>query len=144
MPLLSLLQDDGQIHQTAGLNWGSNSNNHTRRYDAYIPIKAADIRRNPDYYPPKQDLQSINLIWDDGVVMTGLLEGTYNDPNDGLEYPKQISSHPHKDTLGRYFRGRLGIIGNRPISKQDLINYGRTNVEITRIDETNYHLNFSI
>jgi hypothetical protein len=145
MPDITLLTTKGQVHRTAGLNWGSNSRNHTRPIDAYIPIHIDTIRRNPGLFYPKLPQQTIiNFHWDDGVVMQGLFEGNLPDARTGDIYPKQISSHPHKDILGKYFRSRLGLANNVLITLQDLQNYGRTTVTITRIDNNNYTLDFHV
>lgn len=140
MPELTLLTKTGRIHGTGGLNWGSNALNHTRPYDSYIPLHISTIRANPgliDLKPPVQ--VTMNFHWDDGVIMQGIFEG--NGPNG---FPKQISSRPSKDILGIYFRNRLGLPNNRRINLQDLINYGRTTVTMTRIDATNYSLDFHV
>lgn len=140
MPEITLLTRNGQMHSAGGLNWGGNALNHTRPYDSYIPIHIGTIRANPGLFYPKPIVQQlINFHWDDGTVMQGLFEG--NGPNN---YPKQISSTPHKDILGRYFRTRLGLPITRRISIDDLINYGRTTVTIERIDNFNYTLDFSV
>ncbi|WP_428657698.1 hypothetical protein [Runella sp.] len=145
MPDITLLTKTGQVHGTAGLNWGSNLMNHTRPYDAYIPIHIRTIRNNPGLFSPKSPQQTvITFHWDDGVVMQGLFEGNLPDKITGNLYPKQISSHPHKDTLGIYFRNRLGLAPNHRINLGDLITYGRTTVTINRIDDTNYSLDFHI
>lgn len=136
---ITLLTKTGNMHRAGGLNWGSNAQNHTRPYDSYIPIHIGTIRTNPGlFYPKPANQQVVNFHWDDGVIMQGLFEG--NGPNG---YPKQISSTPHKDTLGKYFRTRLGLPHNQRITMQDLQNYGRTTVTIERIDNLNYNLDFS-
>lgn len=137
---ITLLTANGKMHQTGGLNWGSNALNHTRPYDSYIPIHIKTIRENPGlFYRKPISQQIINFHWDDGVIMLGLFEG--NGP-DG--FPKQISSYPNKDILGKYFRNRLGLPSNRRINLNDLLNYGRTTVTIERINDLNYKLDFSI
>jgi hypothetical protein len=145
MPEITLLTATGQMHRTGGLNWGSNALNHTRPYDTYIPIHIGTIRANPGLFYPKPAVQQIiNFHWDDGTIMQGLFEGNLPDIQTGLVYPKQISSTPHKDTLGRYLRNRLGLPANRRIAMNDLINYGRTTVTIEKIDDLNYSLDFSV
>lgn len=145
MPNITLLTTKGQVHTAGGLNWGSNPNNHTRPIDSYIPIHIGTIRRYPNLFTPKGTTQTvINFHWDDGTIMHGLFEGNLPDSTTGLIYPKQISSHPHKDTLGRYLRSRLGLATNTIITLQHLQNYGRTTVTIQRIDTTNYSLDFHV
>jgi len=143
MPLFTLLTDSGLVHKTAGLNWGSNKKNHTRIFDAYIPIHIKTIRKNPGFVPTKSSQSIINIIWDDGVKMQGRFEGNLTDSRTGILYPKQISSYPNKDILGRYLRKRLGIIGTRPIVMADLTRYGRTHIEIINLGGNQYRFNFS-
>lgn len=144
MPILTLLTTRGQIHRVGGLNWGLNIANHTRPFDAYIPIHIAAIRNNPGFFPPKRPGQTVlTFEWDDGTIMTGLFEGSQTDLVTGTVYPKQISSTPSKDTLGIYLRARLGVRGNRAITLNDLARYGRSDVTITHIRGNRYALDFS-
>ena len=97
-----------EVQNANGLNWGQNPLNHTNRSDANIPIRADYIRRYPTLFPPKhrgilladaagriqRHNDSIEIIWDDGVTMRGLLEG--NVIIDNILYPKQIASFPEK------------------------------------------------
>jgi hypothetical protein len=139
MPDVFLLTKTGKIHKTGGLNWGSNALNHTKPYDSYIPIHIDTIRSNPGLIDRKSTTQvTVYFTWDDGVVMEGIFEG--NGP-DG--YPKQLSSRPSKDILGKYLRGRLGLPHTRRISMADLKRYGRTTVTINRNSATSYSLDFS-
>lgn len=111
---MTLLGIDGEVQNAAGLNWGQNPSNHTTPNDAYIPIRAQHIRDYPNFFQPKQlnpqhtdtrgrmqrHNDSIEIIWDDGTTMEGLLEGSQ--PINGIIYPKQISSFPEKSQLGEY------------------------------------------
>lgn len=145
MPKLTLLSTRGRVHFTGGLNWGSNKKNHTRQFDAYIPIHLGTIRANHPFFSPKINPNPIvKLIWDDGVEMYGKFEGTAYNMTDKLNYPKQISSYPHKDTLGKYLRNRMGITSSRRIIMNDLNSYGRTDIDIVKISSNEFHLDFHI
>lgn len=145
MALLTLLTTTGRVHRTAGLNWGSNTRNHTTPYDAYIPLHLATLRRHPDLFLPKNEIQTIlTFTWDDGTEMTGLFEGNNPDPIRNLMYPKQIASTPHKRTLGQYFRSRLGVSEGHFITLDDLNRYGRTTVDMVSIGHNHYHFDFSV
>jgi len=153
--LLTLLDGrTGEVHNVGGLNWGQGIVSHTRPNDAYIPIRIQDIRNFPDLFPPKQtnpmDSRGgrrqrhndfIEIIWDDGVVMRGLLEGTQT--INGIVYPKQIGSSPVKDELGKYMRNRLGVPLGQPVRKHHLEAYGRTNIEVSLLSDGVYSFNFS-
>lgn len=144
MPILTLLTAKGQMHSTGGLNWGSNNRNHTRPFDSYIPIHITTIRQNPGFFPPCGPTNPVlNFTWDDGTIMQGKFEGSRPDSRTGIDYPKNISSHPTKDILGRYLRGRLGLPNTAHITLDDLNAYGRTNVEIHHNGGNNYTIDFS-
>lgn len=144
MALLTLLTTKGQMHRAGGLNWGLNLANHTRRFDAYIPIHIGPIRQNPGFFPPKANPNPVlNFTWDDGTVMQGKFEGTQTDSRTGIDYPKNLSSYPNKDIMGLYLRRRLGINGPVAITIADLQRHGRTNVEILHLGGNNYSIDFS-
>lgn len=147
----------GQIPEKSGLNWGmaSLSGSHVHIDDAYFPILKERIRQFPDLFPPKQAFpqqqvqegrrgrhnDAIEIIWDDGTTMRGLLEGNQKENN--IIYPKQISSHPLKRTLGQYLRGRLGVPSGQKITIADLDRYGRRDIEISLQAEGIYYFDFS-
>lgn len=154
--LMTLLGRNGEVQNAAGLNWGQNPNNHTTPNDAYIPIRTSHIRDFPNLFPPKQlnpleidgrgrmqrHNDSIEIIWDDGLTMEGLLEGSQ--PVEGIIYPKQISSFPIKAELGEYIRNRIGVPLGQPVRKHHLERYGRTNIEVSLIGEGVYKFDFSV
>ena len=146
MTKLTLLTSKGTMHHVGGLNWGSNKKNHTRKLDAYIPIHLKTIRNNIGFFSPKKNPNlPIKIIWDDGVIMNCKFEGTSFNRIDKKNYPKQISSYPHKDQLGKYFRKRLGVKGGRRINIQDLMAYGRTDIDLTFDSSKNVYIaDFSI
>ena len=86
----------------------------------------------------------MELIWDDGEKMVGLLEGQQTKTIDGLVYPKQLSSRPSKSILGKYLRRRIGVDVKHTITKADLKRYGRTSIDISLIGEGIYYLDFSV
>ena len=145
MPRLTLLTKRGKVHQAGCLNWGYSDVAHVRWYDAYIPIHIGTIRNNLDFFSNRGLANTVlTFVWDDGTTMCGLFEGTQINRQNELMYPKQISSHPHKDILGRYFRRRLGVPYDRRITIEDLERYGRTTVDITHIGENRYNFDFSV
>ncbi len=153
---VSLLGRDGEVQNAAGLNWGQNPNNHTKPNDAYIAIRTSHIRDYPNLFPPKQvnplendtrgkinrHNDSIEIIWDDGLTMEGLLEGSQ--PVEGIVYPKQISSFPVKAQLGEYIRHRIGVPYGQPVRRHHLERYGRTDVDISLVGDGVYQFDFSI
>ena len=126
---LTLLAANGEVQNAAGLNWGQNPNNHTTLNDSYIKIRIQDVRQFPELFPPKQlnplhfdgrgkmhrHNDAIEIIWDDGTSMDGLLFG--NQIIDGIVYPKQVSSFPHSSELGIYLRKRIGVPLEQPVER---------------------------
>lgn len=154
---ISLTDKNGLVSKKSGLNWGLSSG-HVSKGDAYIRITTNYIKLFPTLFPPKKYIgvenveskgkknrknDEIELIWDDGEKMMGLLEGQSN-PINGLIYPKQLSSSPSKSILGKYLRKRLGVDINHTITKSDLKRYGRSSIDISLIGEGIYYLDFSV
>ncbi len=153
---MTLLGRNGEVQNAAGLNWGQNPNNHTTPNDAYIPIRTSHIRDFPNLFPPKQmnpleidgrgrmqrHNDSIEIIWDDGLTMEGLLEGSQ--PIEGVVYPKQISSFPIKAELGEYIRNRIGVPLGQPVKRHHLERYGRTDIEVSILGDGVYKFDFSV
>lgn len=101
-------------------------------------------RIKPDGTQAKKQRQNdeIELIWDDGTIMAGLLEQNIN--YNGMLYPKAICSSHSKAELGLYLRQRLGVPPTHRITRQDLESYGRTDVSISLQSEGVYYLDFSV
>jgi len=144
-----------EVPTKSGLNWGNSPKGNTKPGDSYIPIRTSYIRNYPNLFPPKQSYpinanggkqqrqnDPIELIWDDGVLMDALLEGSQ--PVDDILYPKQLCSFPHKNTLGHYIRKRLGLKETDLIKKSDLNNYGRCDVTLTVLQNGMYFADFSV
>lgn len=141
----------GQTQNAHGLNWGLAVGSHVRPNDACIPIRTDYLRKYPNLFPPIQPnidrkrgglAEVIELVWDDGLVIKGRLEGSQ--PFNELSYPKQIASFPHKDELGIYIRQRLGRRSGQRIRREDLIRYGRDTVDVSLLEEGVYYCDFSV
>ncbi len=151
---MTLLDGTGNVPQASGINWGHGAG-HVTPNDAYIAVRKEHIRNYPFLFPPKQNAPIANLnqgrpqrhndiieiIWDDGTVMEGLLEG--NQSENGLIYPKQISSFPNKSIMGAYLRQRLGVAPGALVTQQDFQNYGRTDISVSLQGAGVYNFDFS-
>ena len=52
---------------------------------------------------------------------------------------------PHNNSLiGEYFRNRLGVGNGEPVTLENLIAYGRTDVTFYKIDDETYFMDFSV
>ena len=152
---LPLLGRDGEVQNAAGLNWGQSPRGHITKNDSYITIRTQDVKSFPELIPPKQvnplkfdgrgkihrHNDYIEIIWDDGVCMTGLFFGSQE--IDGIKYPKQVSSFPAAE-MGKYIRQRLNVPEGQPVRKFHLNRYGRNTIGISIISEGVYKFDFSV
>lgn len=152
---MSLLGRGDIIYGGSGLNWGHGKGNVSPN-DAYIAIKKDYIRQYPSLFPPKQNFTTmtniggrkdrhndiVDIIWDDGVIMDGLFEGSQDE--NGITFPKQISSFPRKSLMGEYIRNRLGVPLGQAVRIEDLQRYGRTTIDISLQEEGVYFFDFSV
>ncbi len=151
--------ESGQVQEMSGLNWGFANGNVTPN-DAYIPIRTKHIRNFPHLFQPiffnpseghrsrSKSKEAVELIWDDGVIMSVLFEGSQ--PINGSNYPKQISSIPNKNILGLYLRERLSLapvsdrrLPREKITRAILESYGRSSISLNLIQEGVYSANFT-
>lgn len=152
---MTLLDRNGNTPEGSGINWGFSKKGHNSPGVSYIPIRTSYIRMYPRIFKPKQthalsftkgakpnrQNDAVELIWDDGTEMEGLLEGSQ--PVDGLQYPKNLSSSPDKKQIGAYLRRRLHLPSDIFVTKKHLEDYGRTTIDISRIGDGIYYLDFS-
>lgn len=163
MPLYIIEDGIATVPLRSGINWGlaKLTGSHVNINDAYIRIGKDLIEHYPEMFPQKQECPSndakvgraghrhndnIEIIWDDGTTMTGLLEGSVSKIVDGKKqlFPKQISTTPRKAELGKYLRKRMGISEGQPITYKDLQKYGRTTVDVSLQGEGIYYFDFSV
>jgi hypothetical protein len=152
----------GRVQEQSALNWGFSNGNVTPN-DGCIPIRKSHIANYPNLFKPyflspeaghrersrvKKEYEVVELIWDDGLVMEAMFEGSQE--HNGLKYPKQIASIPKKSIMGEYIRFRLG---KDPVSKErktdekitreDLERYGRNSISLSLIQSGTYSVDFS-
>lgn len=160
MPLFTKLHGKLVVPAKSGLNWGF-AHANVNINDAYIRIGTDLIEHYPELFPPKQECPSpstnvgrnnhrhndnIEIIWDDGTTMAGLLEGSVTKEINGKkqQYPKQIASTPSKALLGKYLRKRMNVKEGYQITYEDLRKYGRTTIDVSLQGEGVYYFDFSV
>ena len=57
---------------------------------------------------------------------------------------KAITTPENNSKLGEYFRYRLGLANGAFVTKEDLLRYGRTDVDFYKIDDEQYYMDFSV
>lgn len=123
-----LLQTNGQIHSTGGLNWGNRGGRNPNQ--AYIPVPAEVQRSN---FFPERGIH-FTCLTDDGKTFI-LVRAQENG--------KALETPTNNSLLGEYFRNRLGVPNGAFVTKDDLVRYGRTTVDFYKIDHDSYLMDFS-
>lgn len=126
LPLLTKRCDVGA---KSGLNWGQRKGRN--RNEAYIHLPAKIARTG--FFPLNK--QHFTVVTDDGHTLLLRAEQQNN---------KAITTPLSNAQLGEYFRNRLGLQNGAFVSKQDLLNYGRTDVTFYRIDDEQYFMDFHV
>lgn len=118
----------GEVPKRSGLNWGQRSGRDKNQ--AYLSIPSNIYRTN--FFPPVGE--AFSMITDDDKTLICVR---------AQENGKAIHSTQNNSYMGEYFRNRLGLASGEFVKKDHLLEYGRTDVEITKIDDDTYYLNFS-
>ena len=146
----------GEVPEASGLNWGQSARAHVNPDDAYIAIRVGHIKTHPAMFPKKQEFpllmggegrpqrnnDSIDMLWDDGITMKGLMEGSQ--PISSISHPKQVSTFPNKRDFGKYIRDRVGVPSGTRVTKAQLEAYGRTHIDVSLMGEGIYYFDFSV
>lgn len=132
---LSLLDYKGNMHERSGLNWGQRPGRNPNQ--AYIPLPASAARAG--FFPlignrNGKDNPHFSVLTDDNKNLILRVEQENN---------KAITTPLNNAHIGEYFRNRMGLPNGAFVTKQDLIDYGRTDVEFFKIDDEQYFMNFS-
>ena len=133
---LSLLMNNGKgdIGKKSSLNWGQRGKREPNQ--AYIPYPSA--KRKKGFFPVKGNDASaphFTVVTDD---MKSLVLRVEQQGNKAITTPEKNSK------LGEYFRYRLGLPNGAFVTKEDLIRYGRTDVDFYKIDDEQYYMDFSV
>jgi hypothetical protein len=132
---ISILSKDpkifGEVANTDSLNWGFRRTGNRDKNEACLNIRG-DGKTN-GFLPPHDF--TFTLLTDDGKAF------------DCKRYQaggKAISTTYANKEIGIYFRNRLNIPLGTFVTKEHLINYGRTDFVLTKINEDTFSLDFSV
>ncbi|OBW97617.1 restriction endonuclease PLD domain-containing protein [Gallibacterium genomosp. 1] len=120
----TLLDENGELPQRSGLNWGQRDGREPNQ--AYIKISST----NYGFFP--RDTQ-FKIITEDGYSFICSI---------AQENGKAIHTPNDNSEFGRYFREKLGIPLGAPIKTSDLIKYGRTSIHFYKINSNIYKMKF--
>ncbi len=128
---ISFLADDGSLPERSGLNWGQRPELNRNPNQAYIRLVSKIYSSN--FFPPKGE--HFTVLTDDGLQLLCVR---------AQENGKAIQTPLNNSTLGEYFRRRLGLSSGSFVTKEDLLNYGRTDLEFYKIDEETFFTDFKV
>ena len=133
---LSLLTAKGdKVGERSGLNWGQRDKREKNQ--AYIPLPRDKAQSG--FFPIKKanDMKAphFTVITDDSKSLVLRVE---------QEGDKAITTPENNSRIGEYFRNRLSLPNGAPVTKEDLIKYGRTDVEFIKLDDEQYYMDFSV
>lgn len=128
---LSLLTRDGDVGYGSGINWGHRRDGTKREPNqAYIPLPAHIARSG--FFPLER--QHFSVMTDDSKQLILRVE----QQND-----KAVTTPLNNSLLGEYLRSRIHVSNGAFVTRQDLVNYGRTDVTFYKIDDEQYYMDFS-
>ena len=119
----------GDVPNRSGLNWGQRPGRDPAQAYLNIPAEIGRSGFFPDRYI------GFTVITDDNKQLVCVRA------QDG---GKGLHTTLNNSLMGEYFRNRLGLARDSFISKNDLLRYGRTDVDFYKIDEETYFLDFSV
>ena len=126
---VSFLDREGDLPSTSGLNWGQREGREKNQ--AYIRLVSSIY--NTEFFPPRGIEFTVRT--DDAKIFVC---------KRAQDNGKAIETPLNNSYLGEYFRYRLGLSNGQFIKKQDLINYGRTDVTFYKIDDETFLMDFSV
>lgn len=127
---VSFLDRKGNLPQRSGLNWGQRPEYNRDPNQAYLRLTSGIYRSN--FFPPIGEHFTIITDDDKNIICARAQQNG-----------KAIHSIESNSRLGEYFRHRLGLPNGAPISKENLISYGRDFITFTKLDDETYYLDFS-
>jgi hypothetical protein len=128
LPLASNIGGTLQVPKTSGLNWGQRPGREQNQ--AYLAVPAY-IQRN-HFFPDTGE--PFLMECDDGEVFKCVRAQANG---------KAIHTTSNNSLLGLYFRKRLGVMAGYMITIDHLIKYGRSSVDVSRMNLHKFYLDFS-
>lgn len=128
---ISFLSRTDELPQRSGLNWGQRPEERREPNQAYIKLPSSVY--NTDFFP--QIAVDFTVLTDDNKVLICTR---------AQQNGKAIHTPHNNSLIGEYFRNRLGIPSGHPVAKEDLLRYGRTDIDFYKIDDETYFMDFSV
>lgn len=127
---ISFLERSGSLPQRSGLNWGQRPEYRREPNQAYIRLPSTIS--NTEFFPSRS--VHFTVLTDDNKVLICTR---------AQDNAKAIQTPHNNSLIGEYFRYRLGIPSGHPVTKKNLLSYGRTDIDFYKIDDETYFMDFS-
>ena len=111
-------------------NWGQRPNERRNPDQAYLPVNGE--LKSTSFFPDRPI--HFTVLTDDGEIIQCVRA------QDG---GKAIHTPHDNSEIGRYIRKRLGVPSGARVSTKDLLKYGRTHIDVYKIDGENFFMDFS-
>lgn len=127
---LSLLDSrTGQTPVKSGINWGQRLGRDPNQAYLSIPVNV----QKSNFFPPPGEPFFVNT--DDGLTFL-LVRRQANG--------KALQTPTNNSQIGAYIRGRIDVASGKYVQTEDLLNYGRTDMEFRKESHASYFLDFSV
>jgi hypothetical protein len=128
IPLTYTRKNQILVPSRSGLNWGQRPGRNQNQAYLSIPV---DVQKSGFF--PDIGLK-FDITCDDGYKLFCVR---------GQQNGKGLHSSPDNSILGMYFRKRLGLNSEQLIVVDHLYRYGRLSVDISKVENCAYFLDFS-
>lgn len=126
---LTLVDSSANVPARSGLNWGQRPNRNPN--EAYINIPMTTARSG--IFPEVGEVFTIETDDQKQLICVRAQQGG-----------KGLHTTLNNSLMGEYFRYRLGLRSGEFITAEHLLRYGRTDVDIYKIDTESYYMDFSV
>jgi hypothetical protein len=130
---ISYLGRNGQLPKASGLNWAQTKSR-----------KELNRAPNQAYFRvPKKVHEQTNILPERGKTFTLVTDDNKSfDCVVAQDNGKAIESTFNNELLGEYIRNRIGVASGMPVTKEDLIAYGRTDYTLKYMDDETLYFDF--
>ncbi len=128
---VSLLDNEGNLPNRSGLNWGQRPELHREPNQGYIRLPA-DVYKS-SFFPDVGEHFTVHTD-DDKVLICSRAQ----------QNGKAIHTPHNNSLIGMYFRNRLSLQSGKLVTEEHLLKYGRTDIDFYRIDDETYFMDFTV
>jgi viroplasmin and RNaseH domain-containing protein len=126
-----LSRKNGEVPERGGLNWGQRPGRNQNQ--AYLQL-------SPDVY--RSDFFPIAPQW--FIVHTDDFKYFFCRRAEKDQNGQTIHTPENNSLLGEYYRYRLGLASGAFVTRQHLEQYGRTDIDFTKIADDEFYMDFSV